>query len=171
MKRAASLVALALALFAGGARSNPLVAPSVNGARKLETSPPPAERSTMPTPREWQSAESVALMRPLPRGCSAHLIREWLRLECEAAIDIAYFGGPRDGVTLSRTPPDWEKDIRARAQLIVPLRRGERRIMQLQGDEWGHHVGSLTLSIQWLPDQAGPWVSLIGDAHYFLGGD
>ena len=148
--------------------------PAVEGAIDLESNPP-AGTSKVPSYAEWKEAKRVRLLRSLPRGCKASLKREWIRLHCEGQVEgVAHLAGATDDVFFTTVPPnyeDWQNPYRGSVILIFPVRRGQRRLFQIVGDEWGHNTGALTVSSQWLDGQAGPWVSLVSDFRYFLGGD
>ena len=132
--------------------------------------PPPKAKSD--PPKSWKGAEPVTLVRPLPRGCKTTLLREWLRIQCAASGDaLSELAGDAGQVGFSTKPIDWENNKTGEIELVVPIRNGERRLMQIIGDEWDHLSGAMTLSIQWLDDQPGPWVSLQTEARFFTGGD
>lgn len=152
--------------------------------------PLPDDASEQPKPKDWNDAERVRLLRPLPPGCDARLIREWLRIGCSwtlASLDgrqadesdpirgeaklthrpasLALISGRQAGLAMWLKPPS-EDDPDSFIEIIMPLRRGDRRIIQYA--EHGHPdpikggIGDQQLgfmvSQQWLPGMSAPWV-------------
>jgi hypothetical protein len=161
----------------GGAGATPSAAPGASAAaapstsasasprapaRVLETSPPPAGETPPPSLAEWQEAEPVALARPLPDRCGARLRREWLRIRCRAPVPMsaALLSGTA-GVSFFMIASVTE-DARA-VEMVMPLRRGDRRIVQLTEAGAGYEgpIGQealLIVSERWLDGDAGPIV-------------
>ena len=85
----------------------------------------PSELGPTPTGTEWTAAPEVALARPLPRGCRAHVSGAWLRVRCSdlAPASGAVLTGPTEGVTF---------DVGKRSiEVVFSLRRGTSRMIQL----------------------------------------
>jgi hypothetical protein len=133
------------------------------GPKRLFESPPPDARTSAPSPAAWEGAQQVHLERPLPENCQARLQAEWLRIRCrtrETRIPAngAVLSGDTDGVDflLSRA----EGGI---ADVVMPLRRGDRRTVQLLRSNGGSEgvIGQelmLLVSVDWLDRGAGPTV-------------
>ncbi len=183
---ATALAATALVAFAGPARSQK-PAPSASASASppggtqraapagtpLEKARVPTEKSPPPTATEWEGATEVALMRPLPPTCSAHLVREWLRIRCEStARGLTQISGPREGTSFYAHEQHWDHamgvHVAGRCEVLFPLRRGERRVLELVGHLYGI-TGTISVSAQWLDDQPGPWVTALADAEFFAG--
>jgi hypothetical protein len=141
--------------------------------RSLESQPPPAEESTAPTAAEWEGAERVEVFGPLPDTCKAFLVREWLRIHCNnSGSAFAVLSGSKKDVTARlvplglRTETGSMTEVPGTITLQLPLRRGDRRVMQLSSTSFSEYSANawgapfLTISEQWLDDQPGPWVSV-----------
>lgn len=122
----------------------------------------PAEKSARPTPAEWRQARPVALVYAGPRAsrCGAFLLREWLKVRCTGGTvsAVTQLGGERDGVTFWIDPPaDRAANIPGDADVQLPLRRGDRRVLQLWTLGPGYDgpltvVPALTLQEEWVDD-------------------
>ncbi len=172
MKRTTALSLLvplvAAALWSRRALSDPpsRSASAVSGAGHVLASDPPAERGTpMPARTEWSGASPAILERPLPHGCEAKLLREWLRLRCSGRrfASVGVVSGDAHGVALWLAPgKDPEGGL---AELILPLRPGDRRILQVTelASDALHGSGEQRLSFivseQWPTREAGPIVT------------
>ncbi len=141
--------------------------------RSLADKPPPDGATPRPSDDEWKAAEEVALRGQLPDACSAHLVREWLRIHCPhgggavsvvsgSASDVDVRLAP---VRLITTPQGSTTDPGGTA-IAFPLRRGDRRIVQVTAQGEQSYDGGfypwpmMLISVQWLDDQPGPWVSV-----------
>jgi hypothetical protein len=152
--------------------SAPSATPSAAPRRSLERAPPGEERTPMPKGKEWEASEVVEVGGPLPDGCEARLLREWLRLRCvgDSPQSASLLSGAGEGIAFWLQPmrqglmPDGKPGtLPGVTELVLALRRGDRRIVQLatasEGyDGVGGHWIRFTLSEQWLDDQSGPWV-------------
>ena len=126
----------------------------------FEATPVPATSSPTPVATEWNTATSIALKWSF--GCSAQLKREWVRVSCPGApVRLAVIDGDRSDVTFVAEPTP-----RASSTVIFPLRRGERRAIQL----WSI-VEDETLDVRdrgtvrlvaayWLEDEARPVLTI-----------
>lgn len=168
------------ALFARA--DKPVASASASGSataiplRDLRKRPPPTVASDHPKPDEWKSAEPVALARELPRNCNAKLVREWLRIWCEAFQ-------PQSGAVLTGNPDDvyffmvsgqtrgiasLGRDFQGYVTVELPLRRGDQRLIQiteaatLDYGGLGPQQVTILLSVRWLDDEAGPTVTVGG---------
>ena len=147
-------------------------APSVP-ERDLRERPPPGEESDHPKPDEWSTAETVALARPLPSSCHAKLLREWLRIRCESwnPQSGAVLAGDTEDVFFfmvsgqSRMMHTQGRSAEGYVTLELPLRRGDRRLIQLTESDLMGYGGlgpqrlKMLLSIRWLDDENGPTVT------------
>jgi len=126
---------------------------------------PSAERSTAPSAAEWRDAKPVKLTRRGPRAasCEAKRVREWLRVRCQTkTFAISLLGGANEGLSF------W---IGGEAEgqfgeVQLPLRRGDRRVVQLwatESDSTGTSVvePSLTLQELWADGDAAPTVTVL----------
>ena len=165
----------------GGADDAPAASASASAApeprvRDLFEKPPPGAESEHPKPDEWKDAEPVALARALP-GCKARLLREWLRLQCpmwnpQAGVVIT---GSTDDVFFflasgqQRMMANPGGEVGGYATVELPLRRGDRRLIQLTTSETMDYGGvgpqrlALLLSIRWLDDESGPTITALVD--------
>ncbi len=138
--------------------------------KSLEKMALPTDKSPPPKVAEWQQAPEVALVRPLPTGCKAHLVREWLRVRCPRRLrGVVQISGARAGTSLyardhSFSNGAFKPDV---TEVLLPIRRGERRVLEVVGGPFGL-VGAMSVSVQWLDDQPGPWVTFLADADHFL---
>lgn len=104
----------------------------------------PASTSPMPKPGEWDEAPVVALARNAEASqCRARLVREWLKIHCDKTLGaIRQLAGSPTGVALWLAPaPEAEGWESKDAEIIVPLRRGERRVFQLFDLQFGTYGG------------------------------
>jgi hypothetical protein len=124
---------------------------------RLADHPPPEERSAKPAPDEWPRARAVELERALA-DCRAHRIREWLRIRCRVeTTGVELVGGSADGVEFREARSAGETEI------ILPLRRGDRRLIQLLTWNGGgkytvEQDAFAVVSEIWLPGDRGPVV-------------
>lgn len=149
----------------------PSAAPKTPALRSLADQPPPDTKSEPPTPDEWNGAEQVALLGELPEHCTAKLVREWLQIRCAAnGGSLSVISGSREGVSASLVPmsfkPGASEPTTGSSTVVMPIRRGDRRVMQLMTMSFAEYSGNvwphleLLISEQWLDDQTGPWVSV-----------
>jgi hypothetical protein len=126
--------------------------------------PFPEEHSAEPKPKEWASAPKVAIDRPSP--CEARRLREWMRLHCElSAGAIALLGGDVDGLAMRLDPDVQDVMFPEGAAIVFPVRRGDRRVIELLQASFGYRGASgiepyLVLSELWLPGDDQPTILL-----------
>ncbi|MEZ4439653.1 MAG: hypothetical protein R3B72_11225 [Polyangiaceae bacterium] len=131
----------------------------------------PTAASPAPTRDEWKSARGVALASSLPPSCHAHLLREWLRVRCNDTPPQAgaVLSGPSEDVafyaSIPRVPelPDMLDITKGYVEVVMPLRRGESRVVELtrrSTDDYGPswQLPFLLLSQQWSHGEGGPVV-------------
>lgn len=131
---------------------------------RFDEAPFPSEKSPMPKDAEWKTAPFVSLAEGYERpGCKAQRIREWMRLECETEVaKVTLLGGNAEGVRFRLAPleEEWQR-FPSRGEMIFPVRRGDRRVIEWQGVEWGYK-GAMTarseflISELWLEDEEKP---------------
>lgn len=129
----------------------------------LAPDPPATEKSKAPTFAEWSSAGKVELTRtgPAAARCSAYRVREWLKIRCAglAPHALALLGGSAGEVAF------WiDRDERKGAEMQFPLRRGDRRVLQVwtgEMDATGTFVKKPALLVQelWQDDRPAPIVT------------
>ncbi len=97
----------------------PFVAPSV---RTLDI--PEETKSPIPKTPEWtDTVRRDVVVRP-EYTCTLQHVREWNRITCDAAnATVTLVTGTRDGTLLWAT--------RDSAQILFPVRRGDRRVIEL----------------------------------------
>ena len=136
-------------------------APSVE-ERPLEDQPIAAERSPSPKLPEWLAAPSL---RPARRsaaaaGCRVYLVREWLRVRCAGeTFALSLVGGDAEGVAF------WIDPLTKEGEVLMPLRRGGRHVVQLWKagkDASGGFVTQPSFLIQehWIEGAAAPIVTI-----------
>lgn len=134
-------------------------------APTLASDVPSADKSAAPSAAEWRDAKSVKLTRRGQRAgsCDGKRVREWLRVRCQTkTFAISLLGGSNDGLSF------WiggEAD-RPFGEVQLPLRRGDRRVVQLwatSSDSAGTSVvePSLTLQELWADGDAAPTVTAL----------
>ena len=119
-------------------------------------SAPPA-RTKKPSLAAWKTAPEARLARALP-ACKAQQIVEWLRIRCDIDVSSAELlaGDPRD-ISFASI------DKNAAFSVVLPLRPGDRRVIQLnyffEFSRWGaSEAGAAEISEMWLPGAAEPVV-------------
>lgn len=91
----------------------------------------PEKRTPVPKKADWASAPQVAIDRALPESlfrsregqlsdCEARRLREWIQIDCRSIGSAILIGGNIDGVSLMGD-----------SDAIFPMRRGERRVIEL----------------------------------------
>jgi len=127
--------------------------------RTLADDPPTDARTPKPTAAEWKTAPAVALSRQ-NADCKAQREREWLRITCPvhalAAMDL--LAGPSEGVSFERAVKGPDQ------ALVLPLRRGDRRVLQMVSVSWSKYSMDYdtvyAISEDWLEGAAGPTVGV-----------
>lgn len=168
----AALGLASLGLFAPGARitdahAEPPAPPTGAPPIPLADQRPGPEATPKPSAKEWKAAPRVSLARPLPSFCEARLVREWLRIRCSPAEGLAAGAavlsgdGADVGFFMTRSGKyGWDSTT----EVVMPLRRGDRRIVQLTRTNSGHEgIFSqdplLLVSAEWLDEKGGPIVT------------
>jgi hypothetical protein len=118
---------------------------------------PPPEKSPRPKPVEWKKATPFRLDHPLRRECTAVRLREWVRVSCEGiGAAVGLVAGPSEGLAVDMEPENPIKTHR----FEFPVRRGERRLLQVTGTSVAGYDDSLWadrpwfLSSQWIEGEA-----------------
>ena len=94
-------------------------------------------------------------------GCEARRIREWYRFSCGFG-QIEMISGSRENVTFTCTKTQQDSDLCNDAAIIFPVRRGDRRAVELlTWSKWGPEPDSV-LTEQFLEGDAYPSISLQG---------
>jgi hypothetical protein len=157
----------AAATTTASASSSASAAPT---ATPLADAPLPAEASEIPDREGWKGARAVTLDGPLPPQCRAHLVREWLRLRCTGPPgEGSVVSGPSEDVVFYVAVPNHPEiphipnPGRGTLEVILPLRRGVSRLVQLTdmtggGYDWFAQAGLVLLSVQWPKSQERPQV-------------
>lgn len=150
---------------AASAASSALAALTVNDEeRPLDAEPFPGEPSKQPTAAEWAAAPRVRLTRmgPAAAGCRAYRTREWLRFRCPDLVvaAISLLGGRAEGVAFWTTPPKGS-DLPRGGEVMLPLRPGDRRVIQLLTFGPGYDgpftiLPAVVLQEQWLEGDPAP---------------
>ena len=171
-------------------RRTPIVAPqdaSLDAAEPSASADSPASsddvldvprtRSARPSARDWARAEEATFST----DCTLTLVREWARVRCGTIDDEAGESGGLYGsiVLLAGTRGDLSATIescrsgrrmpepRTRATLVMALRPGDRRVVQLytlsmEASQYQNtpsaQVPGLTLSETWLAGARGPTI-------------
>jgi hypothetical protein len=129
--------------------------------------------SERPAAADWKTAKKVSLDGPLPEGCTARMLREWLRVRCRNLFPAggSVVSGPSKDVAFYATVPkhrnapgifDRSKGL---IEVVLPLRRGMSCLVQLTkmaaDGGYGGWFGQdrlLLLSVQWPEDTPKPIV-------------
>ena len=153
---------------AAHAHTKPPPVPPAEGARDVETDPPPTTKSARPT--KWDDAVDVAAHGA--SSCTTVMIREWVKVTCPRIASIALLAGTIDGVFIDvvetrgqdNTNGQFERNLTGVA--IFPLRRGDRRVLQFNLFEQGFvgygggtadsQSAGQVLSELWLEGDKGP---------------
>jgi hypothetical protein len=157
-----------------------LAATAVASAKPREGPPPRApapvplaafagEPSKKPTLAEWKEAPEVAIARrsPAAHACRVQRVREWTKVHCDVLTSaVRQLAGNTDDVLPWVVPNHLDPtELRSGAEVIFPLRRGDRRIFQfyeLSGgayDGFGSEPG-VVVEARWLSREAEPSVIL-----------
>lgn len=127
----------------------------------LMDDPPSEEKTKAPTKAEWKSAPEYRLYKnDYNDQCKVQKLREWLRITCQGwgYAGISLVSGSRDGLDVAIQSSDSGPEG---AYLVLPMRRGDRRlILFMTQSKWSKHPDFL-VSEQWLSGDKGPIVSMI----------
>lgn len=121
----------------------------------LTQPPPPEARSPAPARDEWASAPLAPEVRVTDPGCKAKRIREWYRLECDAAY-ASLVSGSREEVTFG---PGRESYA---AWIVLPARRGDARVLLFSTTSKWSIVPDAIVSEQWLEGDPAPLITVTG---------
>jgi hypothetical protein len=153
----ADVAAAATPAPANEADPPPAVPEAVASVADPPTAPAPPARTKKPSFAAWKTAPEARLARAIP-ACKAQQIAEWLRIRCDIEVSSATLlaGDPRDVSFASL-------DRNAAFSVVLPLRPGDRRVIQLNYffsfSKWGaSEAGAAEISEMWLPGAAGPVV-------------
>ncbi|WP_437873370.1 hypothetical protein [Sorangium sp. So ce363] len=134
----------------------------------LDAAPFPPEPSKQPTAAEWKAAPRVRLSRagPAAAGCRAYRAREWLRIRCpELTVSaISLLGGKSEGVAFWIDPPRGGSELPRGGEVMFPIRRGDRRVIQILTFGPGYDgpftlLPAIVIQEQWLEDEPAPTVT------------
>ena len=134
-----------------GARGKPSALP------RLADDPPPDEKSEPPKAAEWKTASPLRFDRSPVAACTAARIREWVRVTCEGPGSMASLiaGNGEGWSALVSIPPPAQAWGSTTHWMQFPVRRGERRLMEIHSLVPGNYGESLyvgpgmILSVQW----------------------
>jgi hypothetical protein len=131
---------------------------------KFDAEPFSDEKTASPTAADWKPTLPVALSDPLPFGCKAYRVREWVKIRCSqlATAEVAMLSGDRDGVMLFIDPPRGEGfTVSPGGEIVFPVRRGDRRVFEWStfGESYegpGFPELAFVISQSWTPDEPSP---------------
>lgn len=175
----ASSSAAANTSASASAAANASAAPAASASRPLPVffvGPPPAEKSKVPTVAEWAKSEEVDLASAAGE-CTTSRVREWFRVRCTVihAYNAQLLAGNREvyySFTQSTAcyPGSYGDDgyCEDRVETIFPLRRGDRRVIEITTQVGGYALpgrapseqGCVLISEAWPDDEPAPSVSV-----------
>ena len=138
----------------------------------LEKQTIPTEKSPLPKLAEWESAKQVEvyLNSYQAKNCKALLVREWLKIKCAMSVGGLYLHtGSEQGIAFWAQPaPEsemWNMEFANGGEVILPLRSGDRRLIQFFARAHDPCVGmgtwpSVMLDETWIEGDPGPIVVL-----------
>lgn len=152
------------AVSAGPAAGAPASEAGPTPLPKFDAEPFSAEKSPAPTPADWKPTTPVALTDPLPHGCKAYRVREWVKIRCSQlqSSEIAMLTGDREGVMLFIDPPIPDRSPASPGgEIVFPVRRGDRRVFEWStfGESYegpGFPELAFLISESWAPDEPSP---------------
>jgi hypothetical protein len=126
------------------------------------------EKSPKPNKEEWKDAQEVALSEGTLIGsfCKSYRLREWIRIRCDhttTAQMVVRCGNPEDVfMVLDRLPDEWATFPEG-GEIVFPLRRGDRRLIEWTSVDFGYKGASsalpwMLISETWLPGEDKPTV-------------
>lgn len=125
----------------------------------LADDPPSEEKSKAPTRAEWTGATELRAARSTESRCAVRRLREWVRIQCTSVggNGFSVVSGDRAGIEYGRIGEEGFDG----SWLVFPLRRNDRRMIQLHGwTKWGW-TPDLLISEQWLAGDKGPIVTIV----------
>jgi hypothetical protein len=148
---------------AGASASAAPALPTVRGADI------PREESKAPEGAEWSQGRRVAATRGSAGRCELTLLREWLRVRCPGLAGVGLVAGDTKGVTMravGHAYDDMGADGDATATAVLPLRRGESRIVRLDDLVFEYDTIALgeggLLSVVWRTGHPDPVLAMYG---------
>jgi hypothetical protein len=130
---------------------------------RFDAEPFSDEKTPRPTLDEWKPTKPVALTEPLPFGCNAYRVREWVKIRCSklASAEITMLGGSREGVLLFIDPVTEFSIVPSGGEVLFPVRRGDRRVFEWStfGESYegpGFPTIAFLISASWAPDEPSP---------------
>lgn len=127
------------------------------------------QKSPTPTAAEWKDAPAVQLTRtgPAAKDCRAYRLREWLRVRCPTLQTsvISLLGGSPEGVAFwIDPPPNKDSVMPGGGEVLFPMRRGDRRVIQLGTFGEGYDgpltvIPALLLQEQWADGAEAPVIT------------
>ena len=119
--------------------------------------PPGVEKSKAPTPKEWAAAPAVRLARVTHEDCGAKRVREWVRVWCEGNYhSISVVSGTREGIDMGIL-----NESAIAGYVIFPVRKGDSRLIMIQGMSKWSGFPEILISEQWLGNDKGPRISIL----------
>lgn len=138
----------------------------------LEKQTIPSEKSPMPKLAEWETAKKVEVYQNSYQAsnCRALLVREWLKIKCNMSVGALWLHtGSEQGVAFWVQPVSqeqmWQMDEPNGGEVILPLRAGDRRIIQFFARAHNPCLGigtspSVVVDETWLEGESAPTVVL-----------
>jgi hypothetical protein len=132
----------------------------------FDATPFPEEKSPRPKKEEWKDVPSVRLSDGSASigGCGFQRLREWIRVRCGITAKITLMcGNPEDVfMSLDPIPQDWGAFPEG-GELVFAVRKGDRRLLELQSVEFGYRgattaVSMAVISELWLPGDEKPTI-------------
>jgi hypothetical protein len=154
---AASVSAEPAPAESAAASASASAAPAPATAKLLAGADVPSEPSPVPAAREWSSAKLVKPARGGTGMCKLSLLREWLKFHCDGYAGAGLVAGDPKGVSVSVT----QQDQPLVTTVVLPLRRGESKIVTFLGQEFESYGGATfhqaaMLSIVWRAGRPDP---------------
>jgi len=136
--------------------------------RPIDFEPIPDEANPKaPKASDWQSAARVHITRRGPRAeaCRAWRVRSWVKIHCDVQTTAAALvAGSAKGVALWVPEPKDSVPAPQAAEVIFPIRPGDRRIFELFsfGETYGGSMVSPGLVLQeyWIVGEPAPTIVL-----------
>lgn len=138
----------------------------------LEKQTIPTEKSPMPKLTEWQEAKQVEVHfnSAQSKSCKALLVREWLKVKCDMSVGSVWLHtGSEQGLAFWVQPTTqetmWQMEFPNGGEAILPLRPGDRRLIQFFSRAHDPCTGngtwpSVMLDETWIEGEPGPTVVL-----------